>query len=486
MAGLAPLNDDIAGYQVPGMANAIDDEPLDFDIILHAGPPDQDQAAVQNVGFLAQINPPALEVVQEGFEHDVDPMQQGPGGADALQIDFGHQGHAEEADIFHDIELPQHPFPGFPGDWLVASNAIQQVISFLRDDHPVYATPPAGPGQAMALHAALTQYMIAHGLPFNPPAHPIAQPQDAPPLNGFVGLVGLDDVDEGAEHGPDVQEDEFAGFGEPLEEDDIVWDAQVGQAHQVVEEVGDGPALLLQPVPLPDVEPVLQPALVLGHDHDPIPAPAQVVAAVAHDGVGDGHMNQPEDPPPAYDAPGAAPVEGGDGEADEPEHDAVVEDIDPVGEQAPPVAPAQDVQDPAHPAEEPARSNPEVALDNVHSLPSAAHRAVGNASIDDIPDGSYVAVHLDVDGRTALSSLCARFQQPESTRGINSALMDALNRITYLESRQDVQPLVAESSGAESTRQPAKHEKAHRTHKLRDVWRRTFSRSTFSPKVMST
>ncbi|KZV71980.1 hypothetical protein PENSPDRAFT_379183 [Peniophora sp. CONT] len=472
MAGLAPLNDDIPGHQVPGPANAIDDGPLPFDIVLHAGLPDQ--AAVQNAGFTPQNNLPALDVVQEEFVPDVAPMQQGPEGANALQIDFGHDGE-NEADP--DVD---------PNHWPVALNAVVEVMGFLQDDHPVFAAHPDGPGLVMELHTALTQYMLAHGLPVNHPVQPIALPQNLPPLDGFVDLVGLDNLDVGPHHGPDVQEDDFADFGEPPEDDEIDWEEQVGQVDQVVDEVGDGHALLLQPVPLPDVEPVLQPALVPGHDYVPIPAPAQDAAAVAQDDAEDGaHMNQQEDAPPAYDAPHAAPVEDGEDEAEGPEHDPDIEGAD-LAVEIPPVAPEQMVQDVGHPDNELAQDDPNVAQQDDIRAPSVdAHRTVEEVSI---PGPSHLSVGLDVSalftdqGRQALSYLCTRFSLNEGTHCLNDAVVEAANALQNLDhSGAHRQPVLAPGPSTVGTTSiaingpPEKEERHDRIRKLRNTWRKAFS-----------
>lgn len=92
---------------------------MDSDVCVTKVPP-KDQAAVQNVDFPPQINMLDLDVVQEGPEPDGAPMQEGPAGANALQIDFAHQGHAEEAGVFHDIGLFEHPYAGLPNDWVVS------------------------------------------------------------------------------------------------------------------------------------------------------------------------------------------------------------------------------------------------------------------------------------------------------------------------------------------------------------------------------
>ncbi|KZV71934.1 hypothetical protein PENSPDRAFT_377999 [Peniophora sp. CONT] len=338
----------------------------------------------------------------------------------------------------------------------------------------------------MALYAALTQYMLAHGLPVNAPAPAIALQQNLPPLDGFVGLVGLlEDVDDGPEHGPDVQEDEFADFGEPPEVDEIVWDAQVGQVDQVVEEVGDGPALLLQPVPLPEVEPVLQPALVPGHDHIPIPVPAQDAAVVAQDNAEDGaHMNQQEDAPPAYDAPHAAPVDNGEDVVEEPEHDPVVGVADLIGEHVPAPVREQMVQDIARSSNELMHDNQDVAPNgDDQALPAESPRTTEELAVpgpSNVSAGLDLHASLDMEGRAAMSSLCTRFGLPENSGSLDRALVEADHRIHHLERLLAMQSsrnrlhFDGEPASTSQRRPAEKDGKLHGIHKLRRAWKKVF------------
>lgn len=300
----------------------------------------------------------------------------------------------------------------------VALNAIGVVLDLLQTGHPVFATPPDGTERAMALYAALTQYMHAHELLVNAPAPAVALQQNLPPLDGFVDLVGLlDDVDEGLQHGPDVQEDEVADLGEPPQDDEILWHPQVGQVHQAVEEVGDGPAVFLQPVPLPEFEPVLQPALVVGQ------APAIAVAAADGNGGLELAVNLPEPegaPPPHAPGRGSGPAGVNNNDVEHVPEPAFAEDGG-LAEGTMPLAVAGEREAEVPPV------HLDIALRDAQAPAAAAPHSAGDSLVPGPSNTSATSearIVLDASGRAALSYLFTQFSLPEDMGSINALLVE--------------------------------------------------------------
>lgn len=284
----------------------------------------------------------------------------------------------------------------------------------------------------MALHAALTQYMLAHGLLVHAPAPVIAPQDNLPPLVGFVGLVGhLDVVDEGLDPGPDVQDDEFANLGGPPEDDEIDWEEQVGQVNQVIDEVGDGPAHFLQPMPLPEVEDVLQPALVM--------EPEPVIAAAAADGD---HALEPavnlaaplDEPPPYVPNPNAGHADGADGGVNEPVIDQVGGGVDLAEDHALP-GPAAEAHNPIVPAVELAQGLPDAALNSVQAPAIPVSLDVEGNSVPG-PSSAHIDLNmldpLNEHSRAALSSLCSTFAVADDPRRLNRVLAEGMLFIAVL------------------------------------------------------
>ncbi|VDB89608.1 unnamed protein product [Peniophora sp. CBMAI 1063] len=453
-----PILDVAPDEQAAGPDNAHfnDDGPLPFDVILghpflHAAP---NQADPQP-GPVPLFNPPAPDNMEDDFALgalDFALVQQEPAHGNQLGLIniaqvAPHQPDVVDGAEFGVLQLEHHLPPGL--------DAIMSVIGFLRNYPPELVAHPSGPGLVIELHAAVTDFMLAHEIPANAQAPPFAPqaglPQDGLDIDPYAGddgsdvannVLNLPNYDQGA-----------AGV----------------EVHPPVQ------ALVPDVVHVLHVEPV-----------DAMPALGAVPAGVANNEEGGNapHVIVPDEAPPPYPHP---PAEAPGVLNEELEHEGPNDDGDHHVEEHPPPAALPETDNHVEAIDEHGQNQPHIAPHIGSTRAFVASPGAGPSNVAG-PNGSpahassIMGTALDVHGRAAFSSLCTRFTIEDNLSNINEVLFAASDCIEQLQTsssnQQRLPAALPPRAVASSSDHPHIPNKPKRSSKLREVWLKIMSRSS--------